>query len=89
MMGEKTVFKARLTGAEIKQYLAEHKENIAKRRACPGHRFPPLVAEWDHKYECSVCGATAKSEYVVDYCEGYKAAGGDPREVCANVEGDV
>ncbi|WP_457798107.1 hypothetical protein [Methylocystis sp. S23] len=88
-MTGKIAFKARMTGADLKRWLAEEKENLARRRACPGHRFPLLVAEWDRKYECSVCGATAKAEYVMQYCEGFKAAGGDPRVVCSNVEGEA
>jgi hypothetical protein len=85
----KMIFKGSFTAEEAKRWLAEERENTAKLKACVAHRFPPLVAEWGHKYRCERCGATAKSEYVIAYCDGVKAAGGDPREICANVDGGV
>ncbi|MBY6243865.1 hypothetical protein [Methylosinus sp. Sm6] len=85
-MTKRTVFKARLSGEQFKALWQEAQENIARLRACHGHRFPPLEADWQKKYRCEACGGEAKAEYVASYCEGFAAAGGDPRTICANIQ---
>lgn len=71
---------------ELAELWAQVKANLARLRTCEGHRFPPLTAEFRRKYRCEVCGGEAEVDYVLAYCDGYRAAGKNPSEVCSNIE---
>jgi hypothetical protein len=85
----KTVFKASFTGAQFKTLWEEVQANLARLRSCGRHRFPPLTGEFPKKYRCEFCGGEAGVDYVTAYAAGFKAAGGDPKDVCSNIDGEA
>lgn len=60
---------------------AEVKENHRKRRSCPQHRFPPAESKWHRKVVCLRCSGWLTMSDALAYCEGFRAAGGDPEEI--------
>jgi hypothetical protein len=88
-MTTETVFKARMTGPELKALWEKAKDDYARLRACPRHRFLPVFSEQPKKYRCETCDGEANTEYVMAYCAGFRAAGGDPREVCSSINGEA
>ncbi|MCC3246152.1 hypothetical protein LG047_12615 [Methylocystis sp. WRRC1] len=74
---------------DTQRIVAEISENRRRLGSCVEHRFPSLEANWIAKYRCANCGGEADYSYIAAYCQGFKAAGGDPRDVCANIEGDA
>lgn len=80
--------KITISGSDLKLLWEEVKANAVRLRACGGHRFGPLVRDHKTRYRCAVCMGEAEFEYVLAYCEGFAAAGGDPKEVAPNYEKD-
>lgn len=57
---------------------------VARERACPKHRFE--IGDGPYamgvKYQCVHCGTQKRLMDIGDYMRGYKAAGGNPKDVC-------
>lgn len=73
---------------DSKAILAEIKANRAKLDGCARHRFelgdPPY--KFGQKFTCSNCGGTMDAVQAFRYCQGFKAAGGNPNEVIPGYE---
>jgi len=73
---------------DTKALLAEVQANRAKIDSCARHRFeigdPPY--RFGAKFECTNCGGTMDAVQAFRYCQGYKAAGGDPNDVIPGYE---
>lgn len=63
--------------------LAEVRQNLARRDACPRHRFPARGATYvmGEKLTCEVCGSQMKLTEVGQYIRGFVAAGGTATDV--------
>lgn len=63
-----------------KKLLAEVKANRKRLNECSKHRFPdPYV--FGQKVTCDRCKGVMMATEASAYCDGFKAAGGDPGEV--------
>lgn len=73
---------------DTKALLAEVQANRAKIDSCARHRFeigdPPY--RFGAKFERTNCGGTMDAVQAFRYCQGYKAAGGDPNDVIPGYE---
>ena len=67
--------------------LNEIKENNMKLDGCKRHRFEfdgiPVIGS---KLTCKKCGGKMDTVQAYRYCQGYKAAGGNPNDVIKNFE---
>ena len=66
----------------------EVKENHAKLYNCPKHKFPEMtkvMAISNKLIICENCGGGMRSIDIQKYCRGYKAAGGNPDDICKGV----
>lgn len=61
---------------------------LARLDGCARHRFelgdPPY--RFGAKFTCTVCGGEMDAVQAFRYCQGYKAAGGDPNDVIPGYE---
>lgn len=73
---------------EAAAQFAKVQENRAKIDACLKHRFdigdPPY--RFGAKFTCTNCGGTMDAVQAFRYCQGFKAAGGNPNEVIPGYE---
>lgn len=60
--------------------LAQVRENATRLLACPRHRFPDRT-EFGKPWVCEVCQGHMQITAALAYCHGYRAAGGDAREI--------
>lgn len=60
--------------------IAEVQENARRMLACPRHRFPDRT-EFGKPWVCEVCLGHMPITAALAYCHGYRAAGGDAREI--------
>ncbi|MGG5810966.1 hypothetical protein [Falsiroseomonas sp. CW058] len=69
--------------------LAEIQARVARERACPKHRFEIGAGPYAMgvKYQCAHCGAQKRLMDIGDYIAGYRAAGGDPNDICPDWKG--
>lgn len=67
---------------DASQMLAEIKQNHRNLNRCPQHLFPFKESNLGQKHSCANCGGTMRLTEISYYCRGYKAAGGDPNEIC-------
>lgn len=63
----------------------EVRANHERLRACPRHRFPDRT-EFGKPWVCEVCAGSMVITAALAYCHGFKAAGGDAREIWAFYE---
>ena len=63
-----------------KKLLAEIKANRKALAECSTHLFPDPYA-FGKKVTCARCGGSLGAVEASAYCDGFKAAGGDPGEV--------
>lgn len=67
---------------DVKKMLESVKDNIAKRNACPRHRFqPPEKYEFGQKHTCLVCGSVMRGPEILFYIRGYEAHGGSADDI--------
>lgn len=73
---------------EAREMFEAVKANRAKIDGCARHRFeigdPPYT--FGQKFTCSNCGGTMDAVQAFRYCQGFKAAGGNPNEVIPGYE---
>lgn len=64
--------------------LAAIRDRLNRADACPKHRYEvgPGPYAMGTKYRCVHCGDERRMHEIGQYVRGYKAAGGDPRDVC-------
>lgn len=65
---------------DYKAIFAEVQENSRRLAACTQHRFNKEVS-FGKPWLCQSCGGRMDAGQVLAYCEGFKAAGGDPTAV--------
>jgi hypothetical protein len=82
-------FRSRISGADLRKELQRARENEQRLRSCRKHTFKLLSSAEQARYLCAHCGGQAEGDYMRAYCEGVRAAGGDPLIVCANFEADA
>ncbi len=82
-----------LTKDEIDQIIRDVKDNQARLEACPKHRFTNVGCR-DEGYsrpyrsrQCEHCGGKMEDSDIMHYARGYKAAGGNPADVCVFFDG--
>ena len=77
-----------MTPEESRALFEQVKANRPKLDACPKHRFdvgdPPY--RFGAKFTCTNCGGEMDAVQAFRYCQGFKAAGGDPNEVIPGYE---
>lgn len=85
-MTQETTFQKRMEGFAARSGIdfAEIQARAARERACPKHRYEigPGPYTMGVKYQCAHCGAQKRMMDIGDYIAGYKAAGGDPLDIC-------
>lgn len=73
---------------ESRELLAKVQANRARLDGCARHRFeigdPPY--RFGQKFECVNCGGEMDAVQAFRYCQGYKAAGGNPNDVIPGYE---
>ncbi len=83
---EAAALRARLAEMEAGAMIdfAAIKARAAREIACPKHRYEigPGPYSMGAKYKCIHCGTEKRMHEIGDYVRGYKAAGGDPLDVC-------
>lgn len=70
-----------LTKKEFDEIAAGVIANSARLKNCSRHMFPIQDRKPGQKFTCFHCKGEMDAGRVISYCEGFKAAGGDPREV--------
>lgn len=68
---------------DVKAIFAEVQANHARLAGCPRHHFP-AAAPFGKPWVCADCGGRMPAGDVLAYCDGFRAAGGDPRAVWAS-----
>lgn len=63
-----------------KKVLAEIKANRKRLADCPAHLFPDPY-QFGKKVTCARCHGSLGAIEASSYCDGFKAAGGDPGAV--------
>jgi len=90
-MSEPTTFQKRMERFAAKSGIdfAEIQARVARESACPRHRFEIGSGPYamGARYECVHCGASKRLFEMGDYIRGYQAAGGDPKDICADWKG--
>lgn len=67
---------------EFEGILRDVRENIAKLRGCPRHRYPGgHVSKMGAKYVCLECGGSMDLIAIGSYVAGYAAAGADINDI--------
>jgi hypothetical protein len=81
----RTILKRRfeISGAELRQQLAELDEHRRRRDACGAHEFVRTSIE-PPAWHCPHCRCTERADYVRGYSSGLVAAGADPRRFIAD-----
>lgn len=77
-----------MTPEESRALFEQVKANRAKLDACQKHHFnigdPPY--RFGAKFTCTNCGGEMDAVQAFRYCQGFKAAGGNPNEVIPGYE---
>lgn len=67
--------------------LIEIRQNKSKLNGCKRHKFDLNIPfQVGQKYECKNCGGRESGPAILVYCQGYKAAGGNPNDIVENFE---
>lgn len=70
-----------LSKTKVLSIWEEVKENAAKLKACPRHRFPGGDVKLGQRVTCLECGGWMNLTRAGEYVNGYEAAGGDADNV--------
>ena len=77
-----------LSKFETYNLLSEVIENRDKLDNCVKHSFGELPApmNFGQKLRCTICSGTMDAVQAFRYCQGFKAAGGNPSEIINGFE---
>lgn len=70
-----------LSKEEFHRIAEEVKANNRRLASCDQHMFPIQARKFREKFQCFHCKGEMDAGRVISYCQGFEAAGGDPRRV--------
>ena len=71
---------------DVKAILTGIHENNERLQSCDAHRFPEGNGTFGARFRCEKCAGEVDAVALINYCEGFRAAGGDPRTVWPSFE---
>jgi hypothetical protein len=73
-----------MTPETINAMMDEIQANQKALNGCPRHLFIRPDKGWriGQKITCENCKGVVSNVYMGNYIQGYKAAGGDPKDIC-------